>query len=74
MLGRGEEGALPALRMDPLTWGSVLGWALLILSWPRTGLAGEELKGRQEVGQQWGRPGLCSELPGARGVLLATWK
>lgn len=47
---------------------------VLASSWPRTGLAGEEVRGRQEVGQEWGWPGLSSEPPGARRVLLATWK
>ena len=53
------------LRMD--TWAPPNGPPLLTPSQPHTGRAGEEGRGRQELGWRGSWPGLCREPPVGKG-------
>lgn len=59
----GAETGVCWLREKPRGWAP----SLAPPSWPHTGLAGEEVRGRQEPGGRGGWHGLCREPPGGKG-------
>ena len=68
--GLGAMGCSLGLRRACAGWGRrPWGYAPSSAppSWPRTGLAGQEVRGRQEPGGRGGWHGLCREPPGGTG-------